>query len=520
MTFSAGPNASQCDPSGSYPIKVGGDCNDSSATVNPKAVEVCDGADTDENCNGKADNADPAATGRMQFWVDKDSDAYGSAAPVSLCDETATAKATQAGDCNDGNANVNPGESEACDAANLDEDCNGKADNADITAVGRGSWYPDADRDGFGAGSSASQCDANATATTEKSGDCDDANKAINPGASEVCDAKDIDEDCSGSADDADASVTDASKTSFYKDGDADGYGETRAMERHCDAVKGYALKKDDCDDDAPQNFPGAPELCDGVENNCLTTGQWSAAAEAGSISAVTKDGNWEDLRKAFPSVAPAASTPWTAPADGTLYVCAGTFYGRVDASKPGTFTVIGRAGAAQSHLAGAGAGSIIDAQAGITSIKITGVTLQGGKSDFGGALRVRGKTGVTVEDSTFASNSATAGGGAVYVSRPATYAFKNVTFASNSSGSAGGGFAAAPEAAGGALAIDGGAFRENVAKTLGGGFDSQLITSVSGTTFERNQAQYPLQVVAAGIHCGEDRIDDLRPDPGHSRRQ
>ncbi len=492
-----GQSATQCDPSDGFPIKVGGDCNDNVAKMNPKAIEVCDAGDTDENCNGKADNADPSATGRSQFWTDKDSDGYGSGAPVSLCDETATAKASQAGDCNDANASVNPGESEVCDSGNLDEDCNGKADNADTTAVGRKAWYPDADRDGYGTGVPVSLCKADPGHPADKLGDCNDTNAGINPGVNEVCDPKDLDEDCDGLADDADTSVSEASKTHFYADLDGDGFGGPGKTESSCDRSAGYALKDDDCDDAAPQVHPGATELCDGTENNCVASGQWSASAEAGAISVLTSDGKWADVRASFPSVAAAAPVPWIAPADSTLYVCAGTFYGRVDAANTGTFSVIGRAGAEQSHLAGAGQGSIIDARAGVTKVQITNVTLQGGSADFGGAVRLRGKTALTVEDSAFTGNASTSGGGAIYVTRPATYVLRNVTFASNTSGSAGGGIGAAPEAVGGALVIEGGVFRENTAKTVGGGFDSNLITSVTGTTFERNRAQN-----GAGLAC------------------
>src|SRR5262245_19552302 len=55
-------------------------------------------------------------------------------------------------DCDDGNASINPGATEVCDAVYTDEDCDGAADDADAGgAVGKTNQYADADGDGYGA---------------------------------------------------------------------------------------------------------------------------------------------------------------------------------------------------------------------------------------------------------------------------------------------------------------------------------------------------------------------------------
>ena len=76
--------------------------------------------------------------------------------------------------------------------------------------------------------------------------DCDDNNPAINPGATEICDG--IDNNCDGLIDDADPLVN----CTILVDTDDDGY---------TDDV--------DCDDNNPAINPGATEICDGIDNNC-----------------------------------------------------------------------------------------------------------------------------------------------------------------------------------------------------------------------------------------------------------
>ncbi len=119
------------------------------------------------------------------------------------------------GDCNDGDASVNPTATEYYNGR--DDDCNGIVDDGTV-------GYDD---DGDG--------------QSELDGDCNDANTATYTGAPEACD--NADNDCDGIIDET---------TNCYDD-DGDGLTE----------IDG------DCNDTSAVSYPGAPELEDGLDNDC-----------------------------------------------------------------------------------------------------------------------------------------------------------------------------------------------------------------------------------------------------------
>ena len=93
---------------------------------------------------------------------------------------------------------------------------------------------------------STSACDA-PTGYVGDASDCDDGATAINPGAVEVCDEHDTDEDCDGSADDSSAT----GQRTWYRDADDDGFGDPDSSTPACDLPSGYASEATDCDDGA-----------------------------------------------------------------------------------------------------------------------------------------------------------------------------------------------------------------------------------------------------------------------------
>ncbi|MSQ02545.1 MAG: hypothetical protein EXR71_11775 [Myxococcales bacterium] len=100
------------------------DCNDADATINPAAAETCDAVD--QNCNGVVDEGV-----ELSWFVDADADGFGDVASGTLsCAAPGADYIEIGGDCDDTNADRNPGEAEVCDDS-LDNDCNADADCSD-----------------------------------------------------------------------------------------------------------------------------------------------------------------------------------------------------------------------------------------------------------------------------------------------------------------------------------------------------------------------------------------------------
>ena len=260
-----------CAPKSPYMVKIGGDCNDGDPAVKPGAKESCNAVDDD--CDGTVDNE--GATGCDKYYVDVDGDGYGAnIAPKCLCLPSGDYKAVLPGDCNDGDPGVYPAHAEVCDGK--DNNCNGSIDEGVTTT-----WYLDQDGDTYGASSTQKEACTKPAGYSDKGGDCVDFNPAINPGAKEIC--NDIDDNCNGAIDEVNpADPNDPNKkVSVYKDLDGDGHGASQAVaELRCltdtdgdgvgdKAPAGLSLVKDDCNDSNATAYPAAPELCDGILNNC-----------------------------------------------------------------------------------------------------------------------------------------------------------------------------------------------------------------------------------------------------------
>ena len=107
---------------------------------------------------------------------------------------------------------------------------------------------------------SCSTADLDDDGYTIEDGDCDDFDPMSYPGAPEVCD--DMDNDCDGSVDE------DLDQM-WYADQDGDGHGDPDDVKESCAQPNGYVSTADDCNDEDATVYPDAPELCDGIDNNC-----------------------------------------------------------------------------------------------------------------------------------------------------------------------------------------------------------------------------------------------------------
>jgi hypothetical protein len=235
------------------------DCDDTTDAVNPGADELCNGGDDD--CDGTVDEDDAADA--LTWYADGDGDGYGDADTSYISCAAPSGYLADDTDCDDGDAAINPAASEVCDSLDTDEDCSGAADDADAGATGKDTFYADADSDGYGDPlTTADACDAPTGYTTDAT-DCDDGDASENPAADEVCDGDD--DDCDGDVDE-DAAID---VSSWYADGDGDGYGDASTFDIDCDQPTGYVADDTDCDDTESATNPGADEYCNGTDDDC-----------------------------------------------------------------------------------------------------------------------------------------------------------------------------------------------------------------------------------------------------------
>ena len=189
---------------------------------------------------------------------DVDGDGFGNPQDSQTVCDVPDGYSLTASDCDDTNAMFYPGQGESCDG--FDEDCDGEVDELPVDGT---VYYEDTDGDGVGIeGVAQSFCAEPESGWTVVSGACDDADAARAPGHEEVC--NEIDDDCD-EAIDQDA----VDSTTWFFDGDADGYGDVAITVQACDLPDGYSANSTDCDDSANGTFPGADEYCAGGDENC-----------------------------------------------------------------------------------------------------------------------------------------------------------------------------------------------------------------------------------------------------------
>jgi MYXO-CTERM domain-containing protein len=233
------------------------DCNDGNAAINPSGTETV-GDGIDQNCDG-----------HDACYRDLDRDGHGTTSTVTSIGTTCLTlnqEATVNDDCDDGNANRYPGNTETA-GDNVDGDC----DNRELC-------YTDADNDNARLTTTFLTAANDTTCTGANEGqaadliDCDDADSSVNPSTVEVV-GNNKDDDCN-------------TRATCYTDADNDGARLTTTFQTNpgdtdCnDAFEGETGDDIDCVDTNSAINPDATEIagnnqddnCNGIED-CYVDG-------------------------------------------------------------------------------------------------------------------------------------------------------------------------------------------------------------------------------------------------------
>ena len=227
-------------------LKLTSDDPDLPLVVVPLAANACLGegaVDVDGDgvaaCAGDCNDADDTVfPGENEVADGQDNDCDGTTdEDTEAGDDDGDGYSENGGDCNDGDGAVSPDAAETLDG--VDDDCDGAVDD--------GTDGYDDDGDGF----------------TENGGDCDDAAGSTSPGSEETADG--VDNDCDGSVDEGTSAGDD----------DGDGYDEAAG----------------DCDDSASTTSPAGTERANGVDDDCDGTVDEGTAAYDDDSDGYTENG-------------------------------------------------------------------------------------------------------------------------------------------------------------------------------------------------------------------------------------
>ncbi len=152
-------------------------------------------------------------------------------------------------------------------------------------------WFRDADNDTYGVGDESIRACEAPDGYAAQAGDCNDGDPTIHPDApDDQCNG--VDNDC------VDGPDSDLPIVTRYADGDGDGWGVDTETSAGCLPSEGWAEQAGDCDDTRDAVHPDAPEVCDGLDNDCADgpdDGLWGSGAACPADSCA-------DLKARLPS--------------------------------------------------------------------------------------------------------------------------------------------------------------------------------------------------------------------------
>lgn len=412
------------------------DCNDGNQSINPDETETCDGSDN--NCDGQTDEA--GATGTATWYADTDADGFGDATNTMAACTVPPNYVGDATDCDDGNSELNPDQTEICDA--IDNDCDSVADEG-VTVTA----YDDADGDGFGdEGTAVAVCTATVDQVVE-GGDCDDDDWDVYPGAAELCDGQQNDCDTAWTETDEDGLV------SFWA-ADAAGTDVTAA-------------------------FTGYYELSNGEYAVC----EGSYAVELGAYRVTT---SVEALHAGTVQLTKGGSEEILGAIDSTIQLSGLAFVGG-DALQGGAIFANGSDlqvsdcvftdNSAQTY-----GGAILSALG--SSLAVSNSVFEGSTAGYGGAA-IYSTGALSVSDTSFAQNDG-GFGSAILQNEASTVTIDRCDFSDNTASTGGSAIAVS----GGTIQINDSTFQDNVSTGWGGAISAGSSSlSILASAFTNNSA-------------------------------
>lgn len=282
-----------------------------------------------------------------------------------------------------------------------------------------------------------------------------------------------------------DSTIDSGEETGAPSDADGDGF-----------------LSPEDCDDSEAAVFPGAPERCDGLANDCDSAGTWTGAEEAGTASFEPATGGFVDYTTLLSGAVVLSES-------GTLRLCSGTWTVNLSVEAD-ALSILGFPVTGEVVLSGGGLGRVIDLDAG--ALGVSGLRLTDGAASSGGCLRVGPEAEVSLSEVSVEGCEATEDGGGVSADGGATLTLSGCSIRDNRAGSWGGGlnvdtgatatltdtsilgneagYGAGGVSADGSLAMAGGEISGNQSYALAGGASTSGGMTLTGVDVRGNTTE------------------------------